>query len=201
MGIILEASSSINEFDQDELIEKNKKKQEYIDYINEHISNVKKAFEMFFVPLLDKENISDKFSDEEFKNAIVICQKENIPYHDASKFEDEEFEPYRLNFHATNAEKNLGEDYQKWVSEIFEEAWRHHYLNNSHHPLYWKNSETNEIADMSLEAIIEMICDWEAMSMKFKSDTIEWYNKAEEKSQMTENTKEIVEEILFNIIR
>ena len=55
---------------------------------------------------------------------------------------------------------------------------------------------------MTLRAIIEMICDWEAKSLKFKSNTLEWYtNDAEdEKAAMTDNTKKIVEELLFNVI-
>ena len=55
---------------------------------------------------------------------------------------------------------------------------------------------------MSLNYIIEMICDWLAMSMYFKSNFIEWYNKAKkEKNAMTKNTKDLVDEILFNVLK
>lgn len=52
--------------------------------------------------------------------------------------------------------------------------------------------------DMSLGAIIHMICDWEAMSKKFKTNTLEWYETQadEEKACMTEHSRIILEELL-----
>jgi hypothetical protein len=55
---------------------------------------------------------------------------------------------------------------------------------------------------MNLDAIIEMICDWEGVAIYFASSTTDWYeNKADdEKKVMTSNTKAIVEFILYNIL-
>ena len=55
---------------------------------------------------------------------------------------------------------------------------------------------------MSLKAIIEMICDWESMALKFDSDTIKWYEEEaeDEKKCMSTNTKQIVEELLYNVL-
>ena len=55
---------------------------------------------------------------------------------------------------------------------------------------------------MTLEAILEMICDWEAMSLKFGTNTLNWYEtKAiDEKKCMTSNTKDIVEELMYNVV-
>ena len=55
---------------------------------------------------------------------------------------------------------------------------------------------------MTLDAIVEMLCDWEAMSLKFNTNTVEWYkNEAiDEKKAFSLNTKAIVEDLLFNIL-
>ena len=198
MGMIYESYNRTIGVNGDAL-ERNNKQKEYLHYINEHIGFVNKAFRLYFLPLLDKNFISTKISDEELKDAIRKCQ-EHIQYHDNSKYEEDEFEQYRLAYYPTTEEASRGEEFQEYVKQISEEAWAHHYKSNPHHPAYWID-ENNVIKDMTLDYIIEMICDWEAMSMKFKQDSINWYkNDADkEKSQMTERTKELVEEILFNI--
>jgi hypothetical protein len=68
--------------------------------------------------------------------------------------------------------------------------------------MHWVDPETKIPRDMSLRAILEMICDWEAMGLKFKSDTLNWYENdaKDEKAAMSTNTKQIVEELLYNVI-
>ena len=182
---------------------KNKKQEEYIEYIKEHVNNVILSFKEYFLPLLEKENLDCKsFSFIDLKNAIEL-NKSIINQHDSSKYSDEEFEPYRLKFYPTNYEKSIissNNDYSKLVVEKFEEAWKHHYVNNPHHPNHWVDDNGN-IRDMDLKYIVEMLCDWQAMSIKFNSNTIDWYtnNAKDEKECMTDNTKSIVEDLLFNI--
>ena len=179
------------------------KKKEYILYIDDHIRNVQKAYNDYFVPLLNNETsiVSEVVSKEELLEAIRNVSNK-IEEHDASKYFDEEFDGYRAHFHPTNLEKSMNDEYQKWVKEEFDKCWKHHYENNCHHVQFWVNFDTGEITDMTLPAIVEMLCDWIAMSMHFKSSTRDWYeNDAEkEKNYMTSNTKDIVEDILYNII-
>ena len=194
----------VSQDDHNEMSKVMKMREDYFSYIKDHIDNVLKAYTQFFENLNKETYKSEKIHYDDIIVAIRNC-KVTIQDHDTSKYSDEEFEPYRRKFHPTEFEKVKYEEdeiYRSFVDETFDLAWIHHYTNNSHHPLYWKEVASENIKDMSLEAIIEMICDWEAMSMKFNTDTIEWYKtKADkEKSQMTEKTKEIVEEILFNII-
>ena len=201
MGNIITENVSVEELlNNDESIEKNNKQLEYLDYIKEHVLNVQKAFYLHFLPLLESDHISEKISDETFKDAIKNASTLVIE-HDASKYGDEEFDGYREKYYPTAREKSDPE-FEEKAKERSEIAWIHHYSNNPHHPMYWVNKETNEPIDMELSYIIEMICDWEAMSMKYRSDTQEWYkNKAEkEKRAMTNWTKDMVEEILFNVI-
>ena len=59
-------------------------------------------------------------------------------------------------------------------------------------------SENKEIRDMTPIAICHMICDWEAMSIKFSGSTVDWYiNKADqERRDMSENTRKLVKQIM-----
>lgn len=194
MGVII--TESVEELiSNEESIEKNKKQQEYLEYIKKHVLNVQRAFLNCFVPLLEKTYISNKISDEELKAAINRAAL-NIPDHDASKYSDEEFDGYREKYYPTVTEL-ANPEFQSHVYERSERAWESHYKHNWHHPYYWVDEKTGEPIDMNLEAIIEMICDW----ISFGDDTREWYNtKAHnEKAAMTDKTKEIVEE-LFDII-
>ena len=201
MGTIL--YESVEELiSSDESIEKNKKQQEYVNYIKEHVLNVQIAFNRYFIPLLEKDNICEIVSDQEFKEAINRASV-SILDHDSSKYSDEEFDGYREKYYPTVSEL-ANEDFQKQVEERSEKAWEHHYTNNWHHPKYWFDSENNIYKDMNLEAIIEMICDWTSFNIKSGNPigVLDWYtNKANsEKASMSSKTKLIVEEILFKVL-
>ena len=149
------------------------------------------------LPLLQETGIIKSISDDELKSAIISV-KEDIENHDASKYSEEEFEPYRIKYYPTTNEKNADEETRKLIDFNSEEAWKHHYKTNDHHPMFWADSENNSPRDMSLGAIIHMLCDWEAMSYKFGTSTLDWYNNkaSKEKEAMTDRTKVIVEELL-----
>lgn len=204
MGIVLNESSVLTSvedlIESNESLEKNKKQQEYVEYIIEHVNNVKTAYQIHFVPLLDKVGISDKFSDEEFKEAIRRAEA-NIEIHDASKYDDEEFDGYREKYYPTSKEK-ADPEFQTKVKERSEQAWISHYKHNWHHPMYWVDENTGDISDMNMEAIIEMICDWIAMSMKYGTDTIEWFETKATKERLAMSSWTIfyVKEILYNVI-
>ena len=200
MGIIV--TESVEELiSKDMSLEKNNKQKEYIDYINNHILFVQKAFNDYFIPLLDKQQISSLISDEDLKIGIEKAAN-NILEHDASKYGDDEFDGYREKYYPT-AEELANEEFQRQVVERFEKAWIHHYKNNWHHPKYWILDDGTK-QDMSIDAIIEMICDWLSFNIKSgdPQGVIDWYNNeaTHEKDEMTENTKRIVEELLFKII-
>lgn len=199
MGRIVSETAII--FQDDNMIERNNKEKEYLDYINEHISNVVKCYNSFFVPLLSINTISTKISDTDLKNAITNLGT-YINTHDASKFSDSEFDPYRQRYYPTTKEINADDTTKELIIENYERAWKHHYETNAHHPEHWFNHDTNVPVDMTLEAILEMICDWEAMSLKFGTNTLNWYEtKAiDEKKCMTSNTKDIVDELLYNVV-
>lgn len=174
------------------------KAKEYYHYIDEHIMNVKEAFGRLKNKYQTQGIRHNKFfSEEDFVNALEYLEREKIGTHDASKYSDDEFQAYRRYFYPTDEEKNSSTEEERMISEEeFKDAWHHHYTHNDHHPNFWVDNSGRPI-NMELQAIIHMLCDWEAMSIKFNGNTVEWYKKAEEeKSYMTNTTKEIVEFLL-----
>ena len=198
MGTILNEATI---FADNDSYERNMKEKEYLDYINEHINFVIESFNRYMVPLLSMNNISTLISDEDLKNAIKNVG-ETINTHDASKFSDSEFDGYREKYYPTTRELNGDLSYKSNLEERYQECWKHHYQTNVHHPEHWVDHKNNICQDMSLEAIIEMICDWEAMSLKFGTSTLKWYenNADNEKKCFSPKTKEIVEDLLYNVI-
>lgn len=203
MGFVLTENSLITNI-EDDSVARLDKEQEYLDYINEHINFVQKAYEMYMLPLLNMTNISTLISDEELKNTIINL-KPVIETHDASKFSDAEFDGYRMRWHPTVAEESKqkeDQELQVTIRERYEKCWEHHYTVNAHHPKHWVDPETGIAKDASLDAIIEMICDWEAMSLKFGTSILKWYENdaKDEKAAMSAKTKQIVEDLMYNVI-
>jgi hypothetical protein len=144
---------------------------------------------------------------------IINNLSTDILFHDASKFSDEEFIPYRMRFHKTEEEdKKYKEDaeYATMVEDAFQVAWEHHYQHNNHHTKFWMYDEVDgklvkrdSPKPMSVPAILHMICDWSAMSIKFQDtfSPISWYKTCDEKFEMHPNTRKVCEyflNILFN---
>ena len=149
---------------------------EYLEYINSH----KERVEQFADWLLEKcPSLFDEVDPDVFWDLIKG--------HDESKFSEEEFEPYAQKWHGDGVK-----------TPEYEEAWKHHWMNNEHHPEYWLGE------DMPYIYILEMICDWGSFSiasgnMKELSDF--YFNKAKEdpEKMLSEATKEIIEDILSRI--
>ena len=163
------------------------KEEEYMEYIKDHINNVHKAFENMY-------KIKDKFEDidrDDISDAIEsVKEKGIINIHDESKYSDEEFDAYRRYFYSID-------DKEKEESEEdFKLAWKHHYENNPHHPEYW--IKDGEPVDMKIEYIVEMACDWIAMSYSKGGTALKYLedNREEKQKVMTENTMNILETIL-----
>lgn len=149
---------------------------EYRDYILAHQARVEKFADWL---LEHCPEVLDEVDPDVFWDLIKA--------HDESKFSEEEFEPYA----------------QKWFGDgiktpEYEEAWKHHWMNNEHHPEYWLGE------DMPYIYILEMLCDWGSFSID-KGDLSElsdfYYNKAKDdpEKNLSENTKTIIEEIIEKI--
>ena len=173
---------------------------QYLDYIKEHKENVIKAFERYGPLMVDL-----LYDDNEDKLLLLKKLHEKIENtHDNSKYEIEEFEPYRRKYFPHNGEEPIS-DYE------FNKAWLHHIHNNPHHPEYWIYQDYEELNSngksqifyyqMDNDAIIEMLCDWIAMSYKFNNKVYDWYRESNTGKILNKDTRFIVEEILKAIKR
>jgi hypothetical protein len=150
--------------------------EEYRNYIIAHKERVTKFADWL------KENCI-----EVFEGVDLEAFDEVIAEHDESKFGEEEFEAYAQHFYGSK-----DNDFE------FEEAWKHHWMNNEHHPEFWLGE------DMPLIYILEMLCDWGSFSVE-KGDYSElskyYYSQAkdDEEKNLSDNTKKIIEEILEKI--
>lgn len=157
----------------------------YKQYIDEHIKNVEKAYLAFkkngnCIALIQKYNgtIMD----------ILRTVSNNIHIHDQTKYDEEEFDPYRRYFYPIDDKEK--ED----AKEDFDRAWRHHYMSNPHHPEHWAIGK--DVRKMPLHYIIEMICDWQAMSYKFNNKISKWYEENKKDIPLHSETRKIVEEFI-----
>jgi hypothetical protein len=150
--------------------------EEYKNYIEEHKERVSQFADWL------KENLPELFEDID-----IELFDEMIQDHDDSKFSEEEFEAYAQHFYGDK--KNKFE---------FDEAWKHHWMNNEHHPEFWLGE------DMPYIYILEMLCDWGSFSIEkkdFKELSDFYFNKArdDEEKMLSEATKEIIEDVLSKI--
>ena len=191
------------EFGQDQnSIDRIQKEKDYISYLDNHIAGVKKAYETLFLPLLSKDFACNNalFDRDTFRKAILAI-RDIVAKHDDSKWSEYEFEPYRRHWNPTDEELSRDKYYQQETDELYQNAWIHHYKNNDHHPKYWYDFENNVARDMSLEAIIHMICDWESFYINSPSTiptTVNWWrtDADEERKFISPKTVSIVDDIL-----
>ena len=191
---------------------------EYMKYLEQHIGNVIDAFETYFKDRMDYvfENNS-----AETNKQIAKIMDDKVRNHDSSKYSDDEFNQYRMNFYPTTMElERLKEDeaYNQEVMEIIQQSFIHHVRVNSHHAEFYHynytestdglqitaihpyNEYSQEEVDMYICDVIEMICDWISMS-RFVRDIdcyIEWYasdESKEERTAMSTDTQILVETI------
>lgn len=166
------------------ILEYNYRKQEYDQYLSEHINNVKRSWEEILYPQL--------LTDSDLTVSDFTKISRTIDEHDISKYDNEEYTAYCNYFYPT-------EDCSKDEDE-FNKAWLHHQKSNPHHWQYHvviKDSGKLVPIDMSLEYIMEMLCDWHSFSAKDpKSTAYDWYSKNKSKMILSKNTKEIIEKYI-----
>ena len=152
-----------------------KEEQEYELYIKEHISNVKKAWDCL------KQRI-DIFSDGEYYMIEDLINK-----HDKSKYSLEEFGGYQQYFYPSPNDT--------MDKKLMNQSWNHHQKTNPHHWQYWLMYEDGKTValDMPFEYIIEMLCDWLAMSIKFNNKPSEWYETNRPKMLLEDKTQSIID--------
>lgn len=170
------------------------KEKEYKNYVDEHISNVNIAWKEMNNSSSVMEYIRSICSSFDEYQLIVQQLDIAISNHDISKYGIDEWEAYRKNYYPVDQQEMENNKLE------YDNAWKHHYTNNLHHWNWWYLNNLSE--KMSLVYVIEMCCDWIAMSMKFGGNAWDWYNK-QENIVLGYNQKIWVKEILtrfYNIV-
>ena len=170
-----------------------KKEEEYLDYINTHKANVKKAWD-----------IIKEFDNPYIQNNLYDLDR-NIKDHDNSKYDDEEFEYYRKKYFPIN------DDEANEVMDKIQDIFWLHYSKNPHHWEYWldenkeldytKHNEDN-IDNTIMMAYIEMFCDWASFGLKQDNprEVRSWYINEKPKMTLFPAEQEVLEDILEEYI-
>ena len=159
----------------------NSREGEYFEYLNNHVSGVQDTWRLILSPVV-AELYPDSYGDAE----------RSIAQHDASKYDEEEFDAYCNYFYPTD-------DCPKDEVE-FDYAWLHHQKVNPHHWQYWVLiRDEGEIVpmDMPVSEIVNALCDWHSFSRRDPSSTAyTWYMKNRSKMILSDNTKKIIDELI-----
>ena len=159
---------------------------EYDAYLEKHKENVRKGY------IWLRTNLPKLF-DGKPNSSWEIDFK-----HDSSKSNPDEYTAYDAYFYGGNRSYA--------VVEAFRRAWLLHIHRNPHHWQYWVliNDDPGEgevLLEMPFNYIIEMIYDWWSFSWQ-KGDLSEifnWYDEHSTYIKLAPKTKEIVENILWEI--
>lgn len=163
-----------------------KMRNDYDEYIEEHVKNVSQAYEWLLM----------KFPDL-FNSLDADALGEQILSHDNSKWDDEEYDAY--------CEYFFGPEKTDDVKEEFDKAWLHHIHKNPHHWQHWVLLEDKEgepkVIEMPKNYVIEMISDHWSFSWKQNNlyEIFNWYNENKLKMILHPNTIALYEDILDRI--
>ena len=105
----------------------------------------------------------------DYDMALALLQRANA--HDNSKLVGPELELLASIFGNQEAFTDPSVSLSDYEKQIIEKHWE----NNRHHPEHFENIE-----DMSELDIIEMVCDWYARSLQFKTDFIDFVKTRQE---------------------
>ena len=162
----------------------NPRKDEYYQYIEDHIGGVKYSWYNVLKPYMVENG---------YEQYIIDLAESHVNEHDLSKLEDVEFIPYCNHFYPH------GDEF--YDDELaFDLAWLHHQHVNPHHWQHWvlvRDSGDIVPMDMPLDYICEMLCDWHSFSYKNPESTaLSWYNEHKDEFRFSDKTRELVDELI-----
>jgi len=134
------------------------KTRDYLDYLEEHINNVQKAFKEIEIKCKDMRFITDDL----FYHTLHA----EVERHDLSKLSEYEFIQYRKAFFPVDGDPKYD----------MSEAWEHHKTMNPHHWENWTSQTGCKIHPDDWEIdCAHMVIDWMAMGYKFGDTAKEYY--------------------------
>lgn len=161
---------------------------EYKKYISNHIANIKKCYNIYGKDLCNILNVDF----DELGKLVEI--------HDLSKYSEEEFEGIRSYYFPTPSEES-DEELRGFRKSKYNAAWLHHLRNNPHHPEYWMHSNTDDenfgkCDPMKPIYIAEMLLDWAALSIFFKSTAYIYWHDSIHIKPMDQSTRDLVDKCI-----
>ena len=155
----------------------------YNEYLTTHIKNVQNAAYQFF------EQTEGNIMFLPVKPTLMNL----VRSHDRSKYEKDEWIPYRDYFYGDDRVSTP-------VNDKFDFAWNLHQKRNPHHWQYWvliKDSGEVIAQDIPIEYVLEMLCDWHSFSVKDKLSTAKvWYEENKEKMILSDKTRSLIDTLL-----
>lgn len=136
----------------------------YKERTEKHVENVHMIYDMLF----DDVKISEYLEDLGINRDNLWNTQ--IRTHDSSKFGIEEMLGYILMTEKYG--RKVGYKFSKEDDNIMAKAWDHHKSVNRHHPEFFEDVEQMKQADL-----LEMCCDWGAMSYEFGDSVVDFMNK------------------------
>lgn len=152
------------------------KTREYLDYIEDHLTNVSKAWNLLQEKCQDMNFIYDDWLFHMIDN--------EVKHHDLSKLSENELVQYRKCFYPTCKEEK----------QELGNAWGHHKKENKHH---WQNwTQSNENQDIHC---VHMVVDWIAMGLRFGDTAQQYYEKNKESIKLPDWAVVFIYEIFKRI--
>ncbi len=150
---------------------------EYLNYLEEHIENIRLAFGNLTKACDGMIWVGDDKTWFELRHEITT--------HDLSKFSKEEFTQYRGKFFPTKGELHDSQ----LLDMNFDKAWDNHKEKNHHH----NESATTE------KDIVHMVVDWTAMSYKFGGTAESYYLKNSQDIILSDEHRKFMFEIFSRV--
>lgn len=142
---------------------------EYLDYIEDHLNNVKRAFTELSKACDGMWWVGDDYSWHMLKRRVEM--------HDLSKLSKEELVQYRDSFYPVK-------ETDKETSGM-DAAWENHKRMNTHH-----HESVEDLLD-----VVHMVIDWTAMGYKFGDTAQQYYEANQEKIKLLDEHKKFMYEI------
>jgi len=157
------------------------KTREYLDYVEEHIENVR----LSFIELCDKCKGGEIyiFCDD----ARYFALQSEVKQHDVSKLSAHELVQYRDKFYPVSMTRSIEQCWQ--TGDEFDKAWEHHKLRNTHH-----HESLRDDYD-----VIHMIVDWMAMGRKFGDTPREYYERNKREMDISEKHEKLMYQV-FDVL-
>jgi len=137
------------------------KTREYLNYLEEHLENVRLAFIEVSNACEGMPWVGNDYSWHTLRADVMA--------HDLSKFGKEEFVQYRGSFFPVSEQDKEHSD--------FDLAWKNHKDNNPHH---------HETVENYLD-IVHMVIDWTAMGYRFGDTAQQFYAANKHKMELTDD--------------